>query len=106
MDPGTGRKNNKRGAADSTGSGAVGPFMEGVLVFLLSGGLDRSITPQPFHVTDTPRKGLWQRAKADLKRRDWLENTSAVARLYTEFLQTFVSHPLRSAEGCNPRISE
>lgn len=29
--------------------------------------------------------------EAALKRRDWLENTSAAAGLYTEFLQTFVS---------------
>jgi hypothetical protein len=30
-------------------------------------------------------------AEAGLKRRDWLKNTSAVASLYTGFLQTFVS---------------
>ncbi|MDP9527335.1 hypothetical protein [Pseudomonas protegens] len=106
MAPGAGRKNNKCSAADSTGIGTVGAFMEGVLVFLLSGGLDRWIAPQPFHVTDTPRKGHRQSAKAGLKRRDWLENTSAVAGLYTEFLQTFVSRPRRSAEHCKPCISD
>ncbi|WP_409283178.1 hypothetical protein [Pseudomonas protegens] len=80
--------------------------MEGVLVFLLSGGLDRWIAPQPFHVTDTPRKGLRQSAKTGLKRRDWLENTSAVAGLYMEFLQTFVSRPRRSAEPRTPCTSD
>ncbi|BAQ76119.1 hypothetical protein [Pseudomonas sp. St29] len=99
MAPGAGQRKDKRGAADSTGIDAVGPFMEGVLVFLLSGGLDRQDRAPPFHVAETPLNGLRQGAKADLKRRDWLENTSAVARLYTGFLQTFVSLRRDSAEA-------
>lgn len=67
-------------------------------MFLLSVGQDRKITPQ--HIPcrrDTASSAPDKAARAGLMRCDWLENTSAVTGLYTEFLQTFVS-PARSLE--------